>query len=110
MPYICTCHQMGKSHKLPFPNSNTIYNKSLELVVVDLCGLAPITFDYGYKYYISFVDAYSRYVWIYFLKTKYEIYNVVLQFIFSAEKKTNCQLKVIQTDSGSESMPLKEYL
>lgn len=109
VPYICTYCQMCKSHKFAFPVSETNYTKPLELIASDLWGPAPINTDYGYKYYVSFVDAYSRYVWIYFLGSKYETHNVVLQFIAQAEKQINCQLKVMQTDGGSEFQPLKEY-
>jgi len=101
-PYVCTYCQMGRSHKLPFPKSETVYTKPLELVAVDLWGLAPINTDYGFNYYISFIGAYSRYVWIYFLKAKSETYFAVLQFIAQAEKQTGCGIKVMQTDGGAE--------
>lgn len=41
---------MCKSHKLPFIDSKTQYNKPLELAATDLWGLAPIHTDYGFKY------------------------------------------------------------
>lgn len=66
LPYICIYCQVGKSHKLPFLDSETQYNKPLESIVVDLWGPVPIYTDHGYKYYISFVDAFSRYVDIFF--------------------------------------------
>ena len=78
---------MGKSHKLPFNDSLNKYSEPLELVATDLWGPAPICSDYGYKYYISFIDAYSRYTWIYFLKAKYETYNDVLHFISLVENQ-----------------------
>lgn len=77
---------MGKSHKLAFQNSQTKYNKPLELIVVNLQGSAPINTDYGFKYNISLIDAYSRYFWIYILKEKSETYQAVLQFIAQAER------------------------
>jgi len=40
------------------------------MVVVDLWGLAPINFDYEISFYISFLESYSRYAWIYFLSQK----------------------------------------
>lgn len=48
-------------------------------------------------------------MWIYFLKSKFETHNAVLQFIARVENQTNCKVKVIQTDGGIEYLPLKEY-
>ena len=62
--------QLRKSHNLFFPISQTMYTKPLQLVVSDLWGPALINSSYGFTYYVSFVDAYSRYTWVYFLKTK----------------------------------------
>ena len=67
---ICSACQLKKSHNLSFPISQTMYTKPLQLVVSDLWGPAPINSSYGFTYYVSFVDAYSRYTYVYFLKTK----------------------------------------
>ena len=58
---ICSACQLGKSHNLPFPISQIVYTKPLQLVVSDLWGPAPINSSYGFNYYVSFADAYSRY-------------------------------------------------
>ncbi|KAF7841251.1 Retrovirus-related Pol polyprotein from transposon TNT 1-94 [Senna tora] len=66
------CHSccLGKNHALPFPSSLTTYSKPLELIHTDLWGPAPMTSSRGFKYYMSFVDAYSKYTWLYLLPTK----------------------------------------
>lgn len=65
--YVCTYCQLGKSHKLTFPDSLSTYDKPLQLIATDLWGPSPINSDYEYNYYIFFVDAYSRYTLIYHL-------------------------------------------
>lgn len=103
---VSRCHiyalsvKMGKAHKLPFLNSETIYSKPLKLIATDLWGATPVHSDYGFKYCISFIDAFSRYVRIYFLKSNDETYSAVVQYIAQAENQTNCQVKVIQSDGG----------
>jgi histone deacetylase 1/2 len=66
----CTFCCVGKSHKLYAPLSNTVYTKPFEVIHCDLWGPAPFTSYYGYNYYITFVDTYTKYTWIYFLKNK----------------------------------------
>lgn len=58
------------SHKLPFPDSKTIYMQPLQLVHSDLWGPFLILSTNGYKYYVHFIDFYSRFTWIYMLKQK----------------------------------------
>lgn len=107
--YLCSQCQLGKNHKLPFSLSKTMYHNPLELVECDLWGPAPLSSDYGFKYYVAFVDAYTRYTWIYFLKQKSETVEAVKQFIIQVERQLDRKLKVFQTDGGSEFKPLKEF-
>jgi len=65
----------GKSHRLPSHDSVSIYSP-LELKFANLWGSVDITSDAGYKYYVSFVDAYSQYTWIFPIKTKNEKLSV----------------------------------
>lgn len=95
---------------MPFTDSTTTYTKALELAAIGLWGPAPICTDYEFKHYISFIDAYSRYVWIYFLMSKSEAYNVVIQFINIVERQTDSQVKILQTDGGTEFYHMKTYL
>lgn len=109
LPYVCTYCQMGKNHKLAFPNSQSVYNKPLELVTTDLWGPAPVNSDYGFNYYLSLGYSYSRHVWIYFLKSISETCAAITQFIIQAEKQTEQHVKKIQTNGGVEFKPLKEF-
>jgi len=69
---FCTACCMGKAHRLHSPSSETTYTHPLQLVFSDLWGPSPTVSSLGYKYYITFVDAFSRYTWIYLLKAKSE--------------------------------------
>jgi hypothetical protein len=49
----------------------------LQLVHTDVWG-PTISSINNFKYYVSFFDDYSRYVWIYFLKNKSDVKPVFL--------------------------------
>lgn len=49
LPYVCTYYQMSKSHKLSFTDSQTKYEKPLELVAADLWDPASVNSDYGFN-------------------------------------------------------------
>ena len=50
-----SCH-MNKSHKLPFSYWSTIYNSPLDLIVSDIWGPTPVTFNNGFRCYVIFLD------------------------------------------------------
>jgi histone deacetylase 1/2 len=97
---------MGKAHKLHSNSSQTVYKQPLELVFSDLWGPAPSTSSLGYHYYITFIDAYSRYTWIYLLKSKSEAITIFKQFKSMAELQLGHSLKALQTDWGVSLDPL----
>ena len=101
-PFFCVSCQMGKSHKLPFRSSHTSYTSPLQLVESDLWGPSPVLSTIGFKFYITFVDVYSRYTWIYFLKRKSEAFESCLHFKTQAENQLNTTIKIFQSDWGGE--------
>jgi hypothetical protein len=74
---ICHACQLGKSHQLPFPHALHMSTAPLELVQTDVWGPAISSINKS-KYYVSFVDDFSRYVWIYFVKNKSDVEQVFL--------------------------------
>ena len=74
----------------------------LELVHNDLC--VPLPFDsfYGFKYFLTFIDDYSRRTWIYFLKLKSEVFNMFLAYKALVEKQSGHQIIKLRSDNGGE--------
>ena len=66
---VCDACQQGKSHQLPFSISHHVTNAPLELIYSDVWGPAQPSVS-GHTYYVSFVDAYSRFTWLYLIKRK----------------------------------------
>ena len=99
---FCSASCMGKIYRFPSKLSQTVYNSPLELIYSDLCGAAPMNSPCQFRYYMSFVDAYSRFTWIYFLRNKYDALSVFKQFKSLVELQFNKKIKAIQTDSGGE--------
>ena len=64
----------------------------------------------GHRYYISFVDHYSKYVWLYPLINKSDAFSIFLEFKIYFEKFLGRSIKALQTDGGGEFMKFKPYL
>lgn len=58
--------------------SSTVYNSPLELVFVDLWG--PVSLESSCGFFIICVDAFSKYTWIYPLKSKSDTFKTITQF------------------------------
>jgi histone deacetylase 1/2 len=106
----CTFCSMGKSHRLHAPLSTTIYTKPFEVIHCDLWGPAPFVSYYGYNYYITFVDTFTKYTWIYFLKTKADALKAFTQFLALIQNQFQSTIKALQSDWGGEFRPFTNML
>ena len=85
---VCRGCVLGKYAKATFPRSNDRAKGALELINFDICGPMSTTALSGAKYFATFIDDYSRKTWIYFLKTKYEVFNRFKDFKALVENST----------------------
>jgi hypothetical protein len=51
--------------------------------------------------YVSFIDAYSRFTWLYLLKHKYDIFDVFTQFQTHVERLLGHKILHVQSDWGA---------
>jgi hypothetical protein len=68
----------------------------------DLCGPIPVVSFSGYKYFLTFIDDFSKRTWVYFLKLKSEVFNMFLAFKAFVEKQSGHQLQMLRTNNGGE--------
>uniref|UniRef100_A0A803QD60 Integrase catalytic domain-containing protein n=1 Tax=Cannabis sativa TaxID=3483 RepID=A0A803QD60_CANSA len=110
MLHFCDACQFGKSHALPFKNSNSKATNVLDLVHSDLWGPSPVMSNNGFRIYIHFIDDCTRYTWIYPLKTKAEASEAFLQFKVFAETQLERKIKRLRTDLGGEYQALQNIV
>ena len=67
---ICEGCILGKMPQHTFPSQQTTSSRPLQLVHSDLCGPFPTKSISGSVYFISFIDDYSKFIVITFLKAK----------------------------------------
>ena len=110
--HTCTHCLYGKMHNLSFPHSDFKASAPFELVHSDLWGPTPVVSVNGYKYYILFVDHYSRFSWLYMLKSKSEAFTKFVHFNAMVANQFSLKIKTFRTDGGGEftSNEFKAYL
>nr|KYP58379.1 Retrovirus-related Pol polyprotein from transposon TNT 1-94 [Cajanus cajan] len=94
---------LGKQHRLSFSTSKAWRAKdSLELIHTDVCGSMRTPSHTNNRYFILFIDNFSRMTWVYFLKTKSEVFGIFKKFKALIEKQSGKQTKVLRSDRGKE--------
>lgn len=92
----------GKQHRLPFYPSTNCTTQPLQIVHSDLCGPMQHTSYGGSRYFLTFIDDYTRKVFVYFLKGKDEVLNYFKDFKRYVENQTDLKIKTLRTDNGRE--------
>lgn len=107
--YFCEPCQYGKNRALPFKLSDSRATCPLQLIHTDLWGPSPVQSSSGYRYYIQFLDDFSRYSWIYPLKNTNEAFPIFLQYKRFVEKQFEKSIKVVQSDWGGEYRSFSQF-
>lgn len=94
-----SCH-VGKSSKLHLLSSNYKSNHIFDLLFCDVWGPAPVASSDNHSYFLLCVDNFSRYMWIFPLKQKSDVFTTFKQFLMTAERQFNTKIKYVQTDWG----------
>jgi histone deacetylase 1/2 len=105
---VCDACQRAKSHQLPYPVSTSVSSHPLELIFSDVWGPAPESAG-RFKYYVSFIDDYSKFTWIYLLKHKSEVFEKFQEFQSLVERTFNRKIIALQSDWGGEYEKLNSF-
>ncbi|WVZ90565.1 hypothetical protein U9M48_036856 [Paspalum notatum var. saurae] len=105
---VCDACQKAKSHQLPYHRSSSVSKYPLELVYSDVWGPAPRSVG-GRNYYVSFIDDFSKFTWIYLLKFKSEVFEKFHEFQTLVERLFNRKIIAMQTDWGGEYQKLHTF-
>jgi hypothetical protein len=76
---VCDTCACAKAHQLPYQLSSNTSSAPLQLIFSDVWGHAIESFGRK-RYYVSFIDDYSKFTWIYLLRHKSEVYKYFLSF------------------------------
>ena len=110
--HTCIPCLYGKMHNLPFPKSQFHASFPFELVHSNVWGPAPVTSIDGYRFYVLFVDHFTRFTWIFLLKAKSEIFSKILLFKAMVETQFSTKIRTLRSEGGGEytSSAFKTYL
>ncbi|KAE8667231.1 tir-nbs resistance protein [Hibiscus syriacus] len=109
---VCAGCQYGKAHQLPYDESKFKAKEPLELVHSDVFRPVKQQSISGMRYMVTFIDDFSRYVWVFFMKEKSDTFSKFKEFRDSAEGEVENKICFLRTDNGEEyrSNEFSQYL
>ena len=84
---------LGKSSRLSLGPTGHKISALLELIFSDVWGPAPILSSDGFRYFMMFVDAHTKFIWFYPLGAKSDVFTVFHQFQVLVERQFSCKIK-----------------
>lgn len=100
----CLACNKGKQHRASYKAVKAVstISEPLQLLHMDLFGPTPIR-SIDHKYFcLVITDDYSRFCWVFFLKTKDETTPILKEFTILVENQLNKKVKGIRCDNGTE--------
>jgi len=98
---ICEECVIAKQHRDSFSKtSNWRANQILKLIHLDLCGPMNPASNSNKRYFVTFIDDYSRKTWVYLWQKSHKLLNKL--FKTKVEKETRLSIQDLRTNRGGE--------
>ena len=86
LPSFCAACQFRKMHQATYPSTLLKTTKPFQFIHSNVWGPSPYPSIDGHRFYLSFVDDFTWFVWIFPLHLKYEVSSTIVHFIHYVER------------------------
>ncbi|MCO5551338.1 hypothetical protein L7F22_004839 [Adiantum nelumboides] len=104
---------LGKMHRFAFSQDGSVRGtQKLQLVHSDVCGPTRMPSMGNSLYFVTFIDEFARFFWVYPLKAKSDVFAIFQHYVAMVENETGCKVQTLCTDRGGENMSnaFKDFL
>ena len=99
----CESCQLGKHTCVWFPKRLDPRTKSpFELVHTDVWGPSRTTSTLEFRYFVTFIDDYSRCTWLFLMKTRVELFSIFQKFHAEIRTQFNTSIRILRSDNAKE--------
>lgn len=95
--HTCRHCLSGKMSRLSFPEKIDRVDVPFHKIHSDVWGPSPVVSLEGFRYYMSFVDEATTFVWIFPLMNKSKVFAAFVRFFAYVVNQFNTQIKVLQS-------------
>ena len=112
----CESCQLGKHTHVSFPKRLDQRTKShFELSHIDIWGPFQVESTLGFRYFVTFIDDYSRYTWLFLMKTRAKLFSIFQKFHAEIRTQFNIYIRILRSDNAKNiflhmSLPLCPHM
>lgn len=100
---VCEACCISKQPRNAFKSKAPHRSKDkLQVLYSDVCGPFEVQSLGGNNYFVSFIDEFTRKLWIYLIQRKSDVLAIFKKFKLLCEKQSGKMVKVFRTDGGGE--------
>ena len=101
-PFDCLHCKLAKQPALSFNRSFSSSDSPFDLIHSDIWGPSHVSSINGHRYFVLFIDDFSRFTWIYFLKNHLELPQIYISFARMVKTQFSCAIKILRRDNAME--------
>jgi len=99
---FCKYCVFSKQHKIRSNMSTHKSKRVLDYIHLDVWGPASVRSKGGAEYFVTFINGFSRKIWVYFMKNKSEVFEKFKEWKAYVEKSTGRFVKYLRSDNVGE--------
>ena len=101
----CESCQFAKHHRLSYsPRVNQRASAPFELVHSNVWGSCPVVSPTRFRYFVTFVDDYSRTTWLYLMKSRSELISHFRAFCAEFHTQFRVYVQNLRSDNAKENV------
>ena len=100
--FVCDACEHAKHTRVPYPSLKLRSNKLFDVIHSDVWGPCEVYSISGHRWFVTFIDGFSRYTWLYLLNHKSNVFTVFKDLYALIKNKFGNTIKVLRSDNGTE--------
>ena len=100
---------MAKQSRLPFGTSTISSTKPFDIIHCDIWGRYQHSSISGANYFLTIIDDYTRFTWIFLMRHKNEAQPILKHFFSYVFTQFETRIKTFRSDNGGEFISLRSF-